>query len=95
LNFATFSNDSLSILIFWMRWARHVARIGEGRGVHRVLVGRPEGKRPLGRPRRRWEDNIKMDLRETGIDGANWIWLVQDRVQWRAFMNTVMNLRLP
>jgi hypothetical protein len=54
----------------------------EGRGVYRVLVGRPEGKRPLGRPRRRWEDNIKMDLRETGIDGANWIQLVQDRIQW-------------
>jgi hypothetical protein len=54
-----------------MRWAGHVARMGEGRGVYRVLVGRPEGKRPLGRPRRKWEDNIKMDLRETGIDGAN------------------------
>jgi hypothetical protein len=54
-----------------MRWAGHVARMGEGRGVYRVLVGRPEGKRPLGRPRRRWEDNIKMDLRETGIDGPN------------------------
>jgi hypothetical protein len=56
-----------------MRWAGHVARIGDGRGVYRVLVGRPRGKRPLGRPRRRWEDNIKMDLREIGIDGANWI----------------------
>jgi hypothetical protein len=64
-----------------MRWAGHVARMGEGRGVYRVLVGRPEGKRPLGRPKRRWEDNIKMDLRETGIDGANWIQLAQDRVQ--------------
>jgi hypothetical protein len=53
------------------RWAGHVARMTEGRGVYRVLVGRPEGKRPVGRPRRRWEDNIKMDLRETGIDGAN------------------------
>jgi hypothetical protein len=59
------------------------------------LVGKPEGKRPLGRPRRRWENNIKMDLREIGIDGANWIQLVQDRVQWRAFVNTVMNLRNP
>jgi hypothetical protein len=58
------------------------------------LVGRPEGKRPLGRPRRRWEDNIKMDLREIGIDGANWIQLGQDRAQWRAFVNTVMNLRV-
>jgi hypothetical protein len=67
----------------------------EGRGVYRVLVGRPEGKRPLGRPRRRWGNNIKVDLREIGIDGANWIQLVQDRVQWRAFVNTVMNLRVP
>jgi hypothetical protein len=56
-----------------MRWAGHVARVGEGRGVYRVLVGRPEGKRPLGRPRGRWEDNIKMDLREIWTDGANWI----------------------
>jgi hypothetical protein len=59
------------------------------------LVGRPEGKRPLGGPRRRWEDNNKMDLGEIGIDGANWIWLTQDRVQWRAFLNTVVNLRIP
>jgi hypothetical protein len=64
-----------------MRWAGHVARMGEGRGVYMVLVGRSEGKRPLGRPRRRWEDNIKMDLREIGIDGANCIRLTQDRVQ--------------
>jgi len=69
-----------------------VARMGEGRGVYsRVLVGRPEGKRPLGRPRRRWEDNINMDLRATGIDGANWIRLVQDRVHWRTFVSTIMN----
>jgi hypothetical protein len=67
----------------------------EGRGVYGVLVGSPEGKRPLRRLRRRWEDNIKMDLKETGIDGANWIRLAQDRVQWRAFVNTVMNLRVP
>jgi hypothetical protein len=78
-----------------MRWAGHVARIGEGKSVYGVLVGRPEGKRPLGRPKRRWEDNIKMDLREMGIDGANWFLLAQDRVQWRAFVNTVMNLRVP
>jgi hypothetical protein len=78
-----------------VRWAGHVARMGEGRGVYWVLVGRPEGKRPGGRPRRRWEDNIKMDLREIGIDGANWIQLPQDRVQWRAFVNTVMKLRVP
>jgi hypothetical protein len=78
-----------------MRWAGHVARMGEGRDVYRVLVGRSECKRPVGRHRRRWEDNIKMDLREIGIDGANWIRLAQDRVQWRAFMNTVMKLRVP
>jgi hypothetical protein len=69
--------------------------MGEGRSVYRVLVWRPEGKRPLGRPRCRWGDNIKMDLREIGIDGANWIRLAQDRVQWRAFVNTIMNLRVP
>jgi hypothetical protein len=69
--------------------------MGQGKGVYRILVGRPEVKRPLGRPKRRWEDNIKMDLRETGIDGANWIQLAQDRVQWRACVNTVMKLRVP
>jgi hypothetical protein len=69
--------------------------MGEGRGVYRVLVGMPEGKRPLGRPRRRWEDNIKMNLREIGIDGAYLIRLAQDRIQWRVFVNTVMNLRVP
>jgi hypothetical protein len=67
----------------------------EGRGVYRVSVGSPESKRPLGRPRRRWEDNIKLDLREIVIDGENWIRLAQDRVQWQAFVNTVMNLRVP
>jgi hypothetical protein len=69
--------------------------MGEGRVVYRVLVGRTEGKRPLGRPRFRWEVNIKMDLREIRIDGANWIQLAQDRVQWRVCVNTVMNLRVP
>jgi hypothetical protein len=68
--------------------------MGERRSVYRVLVGRPKDKRPLGRPRHRWEDNIKLDLREIGIDGANWIWLAQDRVQWWAFVNMVMNLRV-
>jgi hypothetical protein len=67
----------------------------EGRGVYRVLIGRPEGRRPLGRHRRRWEDNIKMDLREIMIDGATWIQLAQDRVQWRTFVNKVLNLRAP
>jgi len=75
-----------------MRWAGHVARMGEGRGVHRV--GKPEGKRPLGKPRRRWEDNIKMDLWEVG-GGGDWMELAQDRDRWRAFVNTVMNFRVP
>ena len=77
-----------------MGWAGHVARMVEGRGVHRVLVGKPEGKRPLGRPRRRWEDNIKMDLREVG-EGGDWMELAQDRDRWRALVNTVMNFRVP
>jgi len=72
-----------------------VARTGEGRDVYRILVRRLEGKRPLERRRYRLEDNIKLDLREIGIDGANWIRLAQDRVRWRAFVNTVMNLRVP
>jgi hypothetical protein len=67
----------------------------EERGVHRVLVGRPKGKRPLGRPRYRWEDNIKMDLREIGIDGVNWIQLAQDRVWWWAFVRMIMNRWVP
>jgi hypothetical protein len=67
----------------------------EGKVVYRVLVGKPEGKTPLGRPRCRWEDSIKVDLREIGIDGANWFRVAQDRVQWRAFVNTVMKLRVP
>jgi hypothetical protein len=69
--------------------------MGEGRGVYRVLVGKPEGKRPLERPRCKWEENIKMDLREIGIDGANWIRLAQDRFQWRTSVSMVMNLRVP
>jgi hypothetical protein len=69
--------------------------MGEGRGVYRVLAGRPEGERPLGRPRLRGEDNMKMDLREIGIHRTNWIRLAQDWVQWRAFVNTVMKLRVP
>ena len=71
-----------------------MARMGKGRGVHRVLVGKPEGKRPLEGPRRRWEDNIKMDLGEVGGVG-DWMELAQDRNRWRALVNTVMNLRVP
>jgi hypothetical protein len=78
-----------------MRWAGHVARMGEKRNAYRILVGMPEGKRPLGRPRRRWVDNIEMDLRGIGWDGGDWIDLAQDRDQWRALVNTVMNLRVP
>jgi hypothetical protein len=77
-----------------MRWAGHVALMGKGRGVYRVLVGRVECKRPLGRPRNRWADNIKMGFRGIGIDGANWIRLARDRVQWQAFVNTVKNLQV-
>ena len=72
-----------------------MARIGEGRVVHRVLVEKPEGKRPLGRPRRRWEDNIKMDLQEVGGSYGDWLELAQDRERWRAFVSTVRHLRVP
>ena len=78
-----------------MRWAGHVARMGERRGVYRVLVGKPEGKRPLGRPKRRWEDNIKMDLKEVGGDCGDWMELAQDRDRWWALVSTLMNLRVP
>ena len=78
-----------------MRWAGHVARICERRDVYRVLVGKPEGKRPLGRPRHRWEDNIKMDLQEVGCGGMYWIELAQDSERWRTLVNVVMNLRVP
>jgi hypothetical protein len=77
-----------------LRWAGHVARMGERRGAYRALVEKPEGRRPLGRPRRRWEDNIKMDLGEVGWRGIYWIDLAQDRDRWRAFVYTVMNLRV-
>jgi hypothetical protein len=78
-----------------MRWAGHVARMGEERGVYRVLVGKPEGKRSLGRPRRRWEDNIRTDLQEVGGGCEDWIGLAQDRDRWRALVNAVRNLRVP
>ena len=87
--------------IFWViisrrvRWAGHVARMGERRGECRVLVGKPEGKRPLGRLRLRWEDNIKMDLQEVGCEGMDWIDLAQDRGRWQALLNAVMILRVP
>jgi hypothetical protein len=77
-----------------MRWAGHVARMGEGRNLYRVLFGKPEGKRSLGRPRRRWEDRIKIDHREIGWGGVEWIHLAQDRYRWRAVVNAVMNLRV-
>jgi hypothetical protein len=78
-----------------LRWAGHVACIGERRGAYRSLVGKPEGRRPLGRPTRRCEDGIKMDLREAGWGSMDWINLAQDRDRWRALVNAVMNLRVP
>jgi hypothetical protein len=78
-----------------MEWAGHIARMGEKRNAYRISVGKPEGNRPLGRPRGGWVDKIKMDLREIGWDGMDWIYLAQDRDQWRYLVNTVMNLRVP
>jgi hypothetical protein len=78
-----------------MRWAGHVARMGERRGVYGVWVGKPEGKRPLGRPRCRWEDNIKMNLQEMGCEDMDWIELAQDRDRRRALVTAVRNLRVP
>jgi hypothetical protein len=78
-----------------MRWAGHVARMDEVRGAYNILIGRTEGRRPLGRPRCRWEDGIRMDLREVGFGDVDWINLAQDRDRWRALVNTVMSLRVP
>jgi hypothetical protein len=78
-----------------MRWAGHVARIGEKRNAYRLFEGKPEGKRPLGRPRRRWVNNIRMDLGEVGWGDVAWIGLAQDRNRWRALVNSVLNLRVP
>ena len=78
-----------------MRWVGHVAHMGERRGVYRVLVVKPEGKRPLGRTRHRWKDNIKMDLQEVGCGGVDWIELAEDRDRWRALVNAVMILPVP
>jgi hypothetical protein len=94
-------NENTKHTVFCMRndilkvWAGHVARMGEDRGVHRVLVEKPEGKRPLGRPRRRWEDNIKMDLQEVGGGRGDWMELAQDRDRWRALAGTVRDFRVP
>jgi len=76
------------------RWAGHVARMGEERGLYRVLVGKPEGRRPVGRPRRRWLDNIRLDLQEVGCGYMDWIGLAQDRDRWRTVVSAVMNLRV-
>jgi hypothetical protein len=78
-----------------MRWTGHVARLGAKRNTYGILAGKPEGRRQMGRPRCKWVNNIKMDLREIRLDGKNWIYLDQDGNQWRALLNTVMNLRVP
>jgi hypothetical protein len=88
------SPDIIRQMRWRMRWAGHVARMGEERKVYKVLVGKPEGKRPPGRPRRRWENGIRMDLREIGLGGVVWIQLAQDTDRWRAVVSEVMNLRV-
>jgi hypothetical protein len=93
----SYSSPSLirTIMPRRIRWAGHIERMVEKRNLYRIVVGKPQGKRPLGRPRRRLVDNMEMDLTETGWDGMDWIHLAQDRDQWRALVNTVMNLRVP
>jgi len=88
------SPNTVRVMKSRMRWAVHIARMGKRRGVYGVLVGKPEGKRPLGRPKRRWEDNIKRDLQEVGCGGIDWIDLAQGRDRWRAVVNAVKNLRV-
>ena len=78
-----------------LRWAGHLARMEQSINAYRILVGKPEGKKPFGKPRRRWEDNIKIDLREVGCDPGDWIALAEDRDQWRVYVRAVMNLRVP
>jgi hypothetical protein len=87
-----FSTNIVGVIKSRSRWTGHVARMGKESGVYRVLVGKPKGKRPLGRHRRRWEDNIRMDLQEVGCGGIDLIGLAQDRNSWRAIVNAVMNL---
>jgi len=95
LNDLYFSPNFVRVIKSRIRWARHVALIGEKRGLYRVLVGKPEGRRPLGRPSRRWEDNIKMDLQEVGCGVMDWVELARDRDMWRALVTGVMNIRVP
>ena len=92
-----YSSPNIVRVIKWRRmiWAGHVARMGEERAVYRVLVGKPEGRRPLGRPRCRWVDNIRMDLQEVGCGYVDWIGLAQDRDRWRKLVSAAMNLRVP
>jgi hypothetical protein len=92
-----YSSRSIIRIINWrrMRWAGHMARMGEKRNVYRVLLGKPEGNRPLGRPRHRWIDNIKLSLLAISLGVVHWIDLAQDKYSWRALVNTVMNLRVP
>ena len=87
-----------TVLIYFSKYisdAGHVARMGEERGAYRVLMGKPDGKRPLGRPRRRWVDNIRMDLQEVRCGYVDWMGLAQDRDRWRTLVSAVMNLRVP
>ena len=95
LNDLYFSPNIVRVIKSRRRWVWHVARMGEKRGVYRVLVGKPEGRRPMGRPRHRWVENIRMDLQEVGCGYMDWIGLDQDRDRWRTLVSAVMNLRVP